>query len=286
MAIHVVACLHLAPVARDLHATERQRREERGHPDCELVPGRARSLPELDVWPRHFTACGNDACSPRCDRRSTSQSNSEFSIVPANDGTATTNGQVLHFDSRTGAFSGTLAQSQGISQIQGLTYGPDGFLYGSYFDTVTNTDGRVLRVGLTGGVVETFVSPGSGGLRSPLGLTFGPDGNLYVANNRGNVLRYDGMTGHSSTYSPKWSIQCPRMSCLGQTETCTSAMAPETRSAALTGRRVLLRASLWHRAPSDWMRPRVWRSGVAKTCTSRVFRPTLSTDSRWTVAPW
>jgi DNA-binding beta-propeller fold protein YncE len=115
-------------------------------------------------------------------------------FVPANDGTTATNGQVLQFDSRTGAFGGVLAPSQGVSQIQGLTFGPDGSLYGSYFDTNSNTDGRVLRI-RPDGTVEPFVAPGSGGLYSPLGLTFGPDGNLYVANNLGNVLRYDGTSG-------------------------------------------------------------------------------------------
>ncbi len=115
-------------------------------------------------------------------------------FVPANDGTSASNGQILQYDSRTGAYLGVFAASQGASQIQGLTRGPDGSLYGSYFDTNTNTDGRVLRI-RTDGSVETFVATGSGGLYSPLGLTFGPDGNLYVANNLGNVLRYDGTTG-------------------------------------------------------------------------------------------
>lgn len=115
-------------------------------------------------------------------------------LVPANDGSTATNGQILEFDSRAGAYVGVAVASQGVSQIQGLTRGPDGSLYGSYFDTNTNTDGRVLRI-RPDGAVETFVASGSGGLYSPLGLTFGMDGNLYVANNLGNVLRYDGATG-------------------------------------------------------------------------------------------
>jgi streptogramin lyase len=115
-------------------------------------------------------------------------------FVPANDTTTASNGQILEFDSRTGDYVGIAAASQGVSQIQGMTLGPDGSLYGSYFDTNTNTDGRVLRIRPDGGV-ETFVAPGSGGLYSPLGLTFGPDGHLYVANNLGNVLRFNGTTG-------------------------------------------------------------------------------------------
>ena len=114
--------------------------------------------------------------------------------LPANDGTTASSGQVLEYDSRTGAYVGVFAPSQGASQIQGLTRGPDGALYGSYFDTNSNTDGRVLRIS-PGGTVSTFVAPGSGGLYSPGGLTFGPDGHLYVANNLGNVLRFNGTSG-------------------------------------------------------------------------------------------
>jgi DNA-binding beta-propeller fold protein YncE len=120
-------------------------------------------------------------------------------VTPANDGSTATNGQVLAFESRSGAFQGVIAASQGSSQIQGLTRGPDGALYGSYFDTISNTNGRVLRI-TPDGEVQTFVAAGSGGLLTPTGLTFGPDGNLYVAtavgnNFAGSVLRYDGKTG-------------------------------------------------------------------------------------------
>ena len=115
-------------------------------------------------------------------------------FAPGNGATSATTGQVLEFDSRTGSYLAVFAGSQGGSQIQGLTRGPDGSLYGSYFDANTSSNGRVLRI-RPDGTVEPFVAPGSGGLYSPLGLTFGPDGNLYVANNIGNVLRYNGTTG-------------------------------------------------------------------------------------------
>ncbi len=81
-----------------------------------------------------------------------------------------------------------------MRQIQGLTRGPDGARYGSYFDTNSNTDGRILRI-RRDGTLQTFVAPGSGGLYSPAGLVFGPDGHLYVLNNLGNVLRFNGTTG-------------------------------------------------------------------------------------------
>jgi hypothetical protein len=44
--------------------------------------------------------------------------------------------------------------------------------------------------------VDQFVTPGSGGLKTPRTPIFGPDGNLYVASALTNsVLRYDGVTG-------------------------------------------------------------------------------------------
>jgi sugar lactone lactonase YvrE len=45
------------------------------------------------------------------------------------------------------------------------------------------------------GTPSPFVTPGSGGLSSPVGITVGPDGNAYVAANGGAVLRYNGTSG-------------------------------------------------------------------------------------------
>ena len=65
----------------------------------------------------------------------------------------------------------------------------------------------VLRYnGTTGAFIDTFVSPGSGGLAFASDLTFGPDGNLYVTseftgpllpgmNSPDSVLRFSGTTG-------------------------------------------------------------------------------------------
>ena len=48
----------------------------------------------------------------------------------------------------------------------------------------------------TAGLIDTFVSPYSGGLHGGHHVTFGPDGNLYVASGATNtILRYDGQTG-------------------------------------------------------------------------------------------
>jgi streptogramin lyase len=61
----------------------------------------------------------------------------------------------------------------------------------------SHNSGSVLRFdGQTGGFIDTFVAPGSGGLEGPHGLAIGPDGNLYVANRfHRSVLRFSGQTG-------------------------------------------------------------------------------------------
>jgi streptogramin lyase len=105
---------------------------------------------------------------------------------------------VLRFDGTTGAplpapgqTGAVFVSGLGLLQV-GLVFGKDGNLY------VADYDGNsVLRFnGTTGEFLDTFVSPGSGGLNSPNSLIFGPDNNLYVSSYDSNsVLRYDGTTG-------------------------------------------------------------------------------------------
>ena len=114
-------------------------------------------------------------------------------FTPANNGSTATDGRILEFDVSNGQFVGVLATPQGDSQISGMTYGPDGNLYASYWNAATNSNGRILRVA-PDGTATPFVAAGSGGMQVPTGLTFGPDGNLYAATNQG-VLRFDGSTG-------------------------------------------------------------------------------------------
>ena len=101
---------------------------------------------------------------------------------------------VLHYNGSTGAFIDAFVSpgSGGLSDPQGLAFGPDGNLYVGSFGTSS-----VLRYnGSTGAFIDAFVPSGSGGLFGPFGLVFGPDGNLYVnSHETGSVLRYNGTTG-------------------------------------------------------------------------------------------
>lgn len=56
---------------------------------------------------------------------------------------------------------------------------------------------RILRFATgTGALIDTFVSPESGGLKRPRGLAFGPDRNLFVASEgTKSILKYHGSTG-------------------------------------------------------------------------------------------
>jgi streptogramin lyase len=105
---------------------------------------------------------------------------------------------VMRYDGTTGAalpapgHTGAAFASRLPQVGPGVTFGPDGNLYVADFD-----HGSVLRVnGTTGEFMDTFVSPGSGGLSGTTGLLFGPDNNLYAGSGDNNsVLRYDGTTG-------------------------------------------------------------------------------------------
>lgn len=81
--------------------------------------------------------------------------------------------------------------SGGLDYPTGLTFGPNGNLFVSSF----NTNSVIEYDGSTGALVGTFVAPGSGGLISPFGLVFGPSGNLFVASSDNQVLKYSGATG-------------------------------------------------------------------------------------------
>lgn len=105
-------------------------------------------------------------------------------------------GAVLRYNASNGQFQGDFVApgSAGLTDPEGLTFGPDGNLY------VTTDGGSVLRFdGTTGAPIGTgvFVAQNSGGLQSARGVAFGADGNLYVSNFApgGGVLRYNGSTG-------------------------------------------------------------------------------------------
>jgi streptogramin lyase len=107
-------------------------------------------------------------------------------------------GQVLAYDSTTGAFNGVFvgAGSGGLSAPYELVFGPNGNLY------VGAPGVGVLEFnGTTGAFIANLVPAGTAGLNYPYGLTFGPNGNLFVAsrgsgpNQFGQILEFDGTTG-------------------------------------------------------------------------------------------
>jgi hypothetical protein len=137
------------------------------------------------------------------------------------------NDQVLRFNPLTGAAAGSIAQPAG-AQPAGLEFGPDGNLYVSHFGTgqvvkynpASGAPAGTIMTGLSspgglafrgntlyagnlgGGNVQqanfdgtgqsVIVTPGSGGMQTPISATVGPDGNLYVADLFGSAIRkYD-----------------------------------------------------------------------------------------------
>ncbi|MGD1984053.1 MAG: DUF2341 domain-containing protein, partial [Chromatiaceae bacterium] len=103
--------------------------------------------------------------------------------------------EILRFDGLTGAPIGTgplagkfvTAGSGGLNEPDDITFGPDGDLYVTSF----NTD-QVLRYdGMTGEFKEVFIEADPSKLDKPSELVFGPDGNLYVTSVGTNqVVRY------------------------------------------------------------------------------------------------
>jgi len=100
---------------------------------------------------------------------------------------------VLRYDADTGAFLGELVPNGtgGLRNAHSIRRGPDDRLY-----VTSNNNAMVLRFETNGTLVDTFVTPGSGGLFGPADGIFGPDGNFYVSDIVvGQVLRYSGVTG-------------------------------------------------------------------------------------------
>ena len=98
--------------------------------------------------------------------------------------------EVLAYDATTGSFRGVFADTGGLDNPIGITFGPDGHLY-----VASSDSGRIVRYhGQTGAWIDTFADDGP--LSGARHLNFGPDGHLYLAAGPfGQIVRYDGVTG-------------------------------------------------------------------------------------------
>ena len=103
---------------------------------------------------------------------------------------------VLLYNGSSGAFVRTFASGGGLTEPEGITFGPDGNLY------VSSRPAQVLKYnGQTGKFIGVFAS--GHGLQDPAGIAFGgPNNDLYVSSGipdsgvGGNqILRFDGKSG-------------------------------------------------------------------------------------------
>ena len=104
-----------------------------------------------------------------------------------------TDGQILRYDGKTGAFMGVFAQSSSMKRPYGNAFGPDGHLYVASF----RSDEILQFNGQTGAFMSVFAKgngSAAGLLNGPNDLMFGPDGKLYVTT-QGSVA--DGLGGIS-----------------------------------------------------------------------------------------
>ena len=126
-----------------------------------------------------------------------------------------TDGKILRYDGKTGAFLGVFAQGSGMKRPYGNAFGPDGNLYVASFrsDQILKFDGK------TGAFISVFATgngTAAGLLNGPNDILFGPGAKLYVttqgsvADGTGGisykfdsqVLRYDVATGVGEVFAP------------------------------------------------------------------------------------
>lgn len=118
--------------------------------------------------------------------------NGQIFVLSAANNAGTFRGQVLRFDSVTGALlGGFVGPEEAGGTWTDLAFGPDGLLY------ITDQTLGVMRFNPESGeFLGAFVPGGRSGPQSAMALAFGPDGHLYVADrDTSSIMRFDGQTG-------------------------------------------------------------------------------------------
>ena len=119
---------------------------------------------------------------------------------PSNDFGGCSNSNIVgRFDGRTGLqdlfadpFGSFVPRGGFTLGAYGMAFGPDGNLYISDFGQNSIQRFQGPYGASPGAFIDTFVTPGSAGLREPSRLVFGPDSNLYVVAQGRSVLRFQG----------------------------------------------------------------------------------------------
>ncbi len=118
--------------------------------------------------------------------------NDPYPVRPLHMWVASKQDAVRQYDGRTGFHIRDYVPPMLSGRPWDLTFGTDGLMYVSYFDT--DVVKRFNRY--NGNYVDDFFPPGTGGLDGAAGLRFGPDKNLYVASLWNHkIKRYNGQTG-------------------------------------------------------------------------------------------
>lgn len=104
------------------------------------------------------------------------------------------------------------AGTNGGTPMGGVTIGPDGYLYGTFFNgSTTNGDGGVFRMTTNGTLTVLADFGGTNGYEPEAPLTVGPDGNLYGTTYLGGIGTNAAGVIYRVNIAPTMTNQQPRI---------------------------------------------------------------------------